>query len=63
MIKEEEFDHVSVKGVQYGMKIRDGIYLPNDVLNLSSVKDLKLCKDDIIVSTYPKSGKDVIFIL
>lgn len=39
------------------MKIRDGICLPNGCVNLESVKKFKLSPEDIIVSSYPKSGR------
>lgn len=55
-IESESFEHVEVDGTKYGMKVRDGIYLPNGVMNLSYSKCFKLRNDDIFVSSIPKSG-------
>nr|QVK45628.1 sulfotransferase [Brachionus paranguensis] len=55
-IEIENIDQVEVKGTKYGMKIRDGICLPNGVKNLSYSKCFKLRDDDILISSFPKSG-------
>lgn len=55
-IEEEDCQRELVKGCEFGFKVRDGKYLPNACRNLSSVRNFKLHSDDIIVSSYPKSG-------
>lgn len=60
-VEAESFDQVEVKGTKYGMKIRDGVYLPNGVKNLSNSKCFKLRDDDIFISSFPKSGFKIFF--
>lgn len=55
-IQEEQFEIVDVDGFENGLKMRDGVYLPTYVRNLSMIKKLNVKKNDTIIIGFPKSG-------
>lgn len=55
-VEPEDFEKVSIDGLKYGLKIRDGILLPNFVRNLSMIKSLELRGDDTFILGFMKSG-------
>ena len=56
-VEKEEFEHVAVPGMKHGCKRRDGIRLPNFVVNLSLVKNMQLRHDDVFVIGFMKTGR------
>ena len=57
-VKPEEFETEPVKGLTNPIKKRDGIYVPNEIINLACVKNIKLREEDTFVIGFPKSGKN-----
>lgn len=55
-VQPEQFEMVPVKGIEKGLKCRNGQYLPFLVRNLSVTKNMDVREDDTFVVTFPKSG-------
>lgn len=56
-IKPEKFECEPVQGFKYFIKKRNGIHVPNTVISLACIKNLKPQKDDVFIIAYPRSGK------
>ena len=58
-VKPEEFETQIVPGYKYPMKTKHGIFLFNDVVNITCIKELKIRPEDTFIIGFPKSGMNI----
>lgn len=55
-VKPDEFEREPVKGFEHPVKKKDGVFLQEDLVSVSLLKEFQLRSDDIFIIGFPKSG-------